>query len=98
VVEERDADGRVDGKPAVLPGEHVGGGVRVEKPLPLEPADHAAAGGRRRDEYARRWDGRPGDCPVSERVSDQLVRLPFYTGMTEADQSRVIDAILAFAT
>lgn len=49
-------------------------------------------------EYARRWDGRPGDCPVSERVSDQLVRLPFYTGMTEADQSRVIDAILAFAT
>lgn len=48
--------------------------------------------------YARRWGGRPGDCPVSERVSDRLVRLPFYTGMTEADQSRVIDAILAFAT
>jgi len=47
-------------------------------------------------EYARRWGGRPGDCPVSESVSDRLVRLPFYTGMTEADQSRVIDAITAF--
>jgi dTDP-4-amino-4,6-dideoxygalactose transaminase len=49
-------------------------------------------------EYARRWGGRPGDCPVSERVSDRLVRLPFFTGMTEADQARVIDVILAFAT
>jgi dTDP-4-amino-4,6-dideoxygalactose transaminase len=49
-------------------------------------------------EYARRWGGRPGDCPVSESVSDRLVRLPFYTGMTEAEQARVIDAILAFAS
>jgi dTDP-4-amino-4,6-dideoxygalactose transaminase len=31
-------------------------------------------------------------------VSDRLVRLPFFTGMTEADQARVIDVILAFAT
>jgi hypothetical protein len=42
-VEERDADTRVDRKPTVLPGEHVGGGVRIEKPLPLEESDHAAA-------------------------------------------------------
>jgi hypothetical protein len=27
----------------MVPGEHVGGGVRIEKPLPFEPADHAAA-------------------------------------------------------
>ena len=32
---ERDPDTRVDGKPTVLPGEHVGGRVRIEKPLPL---------------------------------------------------------------
>jgi hypothetical protein len=32
----------VDGKPAVLPGEHVGGGRGVEQPLHAEPPDHAA--------------------------------------------------------
>ena len=44
-------------------------------------------------EMGRRWGGQPGDCPVSESVSERLVRLPFYTSLTEADQSRVIDAI-----
>lgn len=37
-----------------------------------------------------------GDCPVTESVSDRLVRLPFYTNMTMTDLDRVIDAILAF--
>ena len=46
-------------------------------------------------EMGQRWGGRPGDCPVSESVSERLVRLPFYTSLTEADQQRVIDAILA---
>ncbi len=32
----------VDGKPAVLQGEHVGGGRGVEQPLHAEPPDHAA--------------------------------------------------------
>jgi len=31
VIEERDPDTRVDGEPAVLPGEHVGGGSGVEQ-------------------------------------------------------------------
>src|SRR5215472_3989482 len=30
-------------------------------------------------EMARRWGGRIGDCPVTEQVSDRLLRLPFYT-------------------
>lgn len=47
-------------------------------------------------EYAARWGGRPGDCPVTERVSDQIARLPFYTAMTEAEQDRVIEAVLAW--
>jgi dTDP-4-amino-4,6-dideoxygalactose transaminase len=38
-----------------------------------------------------------GDCPVTERVSDTLVRLPFYTSMTADEQARVIDAVTAFA-
>ena len=41
-VDERDPDTGVDGKPAVLPGEHVGGGRGVEQPLHAEPPDHAA--------------------------------------------------------
>lgn len=48
-------------------------------------------------EYARRWGGRPGDCPVTEDISDRLVRLPFYTSMTEEDQKRVIDAVMAWS-
>ena len=39
---ERDSDTRVDGKPAVLPGEHVGGGSGVEQAIESEPADYPA--------------------------------------------------------
>jgi dTDP-4-amino-4,6-dideoxygalactose transaminase len=44
-------------------------------------------------EMGRRWGGIPGQCPVSESVSERLVRLPFYTGLSETDQDRVIDAV-----
>jgi dTDP-4-amino-4,6-dideoxygalactose transaminase len=47
-------------------------------------------------EMGRRLGGRPGQFPVTEDVSDRLVRLPFYTGMTEDDQSEVIGAIRDF--
>jgi dTDP-4-amino-4,6-dideoxygalactose transaminase len=30
-------------------------------------------------------------------VVDRLVRLPFYTSMTESEQAEVIDAVLEFA-
>jgi dTDP-4-amino-4,6-dideoxygalactose transaminase len=44
------------------------------------------------------WDygGRAGDCPVTERVSDCLLRLPFYSGMTDEEQGRVIEALYEF--
>lgn len=42
------------------------------------------------------FGGRAGLCPVTEAVSDQLVRLPFYTDLTEADQDRVIESVLEF--
>lgn len=42
----------------------------------------------------RRFGGRPGDCPVTESVSDRLVRLPFYIALSETDQARVVAAIL----
>lgn len=41
--------------------------------------------------------GEPGTCPVTEEYSDRLVRLPFYTDMTESEQAQVIDAVRAFA-
>ncbi|MBN8226215.1 dTDP-4-amino-4,6-dideoxygalactose transaminase [Corallococcus macrosporus] len=40
--------------------------------------------------------GRAGDCPVTEDVSDRLVRLPFFTTMTEAEQARVLAAVRDF--
>jgi dTDP-4-amino-4,6-dideoxygalactose transaminase len=43
-----------------------------------------------------KYGGQPGDCPISERVSDQLIRLPFHNALSEEDQQRAIEAILAF--
>jgi dTDP-4-amino-4,6-dideoxygalactose transaminase len=39
---------------------------------------------------------RMADCPVTEDVSDRIVRLPFYTSMTEEEQGRVIQTVLEF--
>lgn len=47
-------------------------------------------------EVGRGHGGRPGACPVTEDLSDRLLRLPFYNELTEDDQTRVIDAVLAF--
>jgi dTDP-4-amino-4,6-dideoxygalactose transaminase len=43
-----------------------------------------------------KYGGKPGDCPVTESVSDRLVRLPFYNTLTDEDQKRVIEAIQEF--
>lgn len=37
-----------------------------------------------------------GDFPITEKISDQLVRLPFHNALTSSDQEMVIDAILEF--
>jgi dTDP-4-amino-4,6-dideoxygalactose transaminase len=42
------------------------------------------------------FGGKMGDCPVTERVSDQLIRLPFYNGLTNSEQEQVIDLIQEF--
>jgi dTDP-4-amino-4,6-dideoxygalactose transaminase len=44
----------------------------------------------------RRYGGREGQCPVAEDVADRLLRLPFYTGLGEAEQAEVIEAVLDF--
>ena len=45
-------------------------------------------------DYALRWGGTPDDCPVTVDVSDRLVRLPFFTDMTEEEQARVVESVL----
>lgn len=47
-------------------------------------------------EMGRQLGGRSGDCPVTERVSDQLVRLPLHNVITGPEQEEVIEAILEF--
>ena len=47
-------------------------------------------------DMGQKYGGRPGDCPVTERVSDQLIRLPFYNSLTNAEQEQVIEAIMEF--
>lgn len=47
-------------------------------------------------EVGQRFGGRLGDCPVTESVSERLLRLPFYQGLTEADCARVVEVVTAF--
>jgi dTDP-4-amino-4,6-dideoxygalactose transaminase len=46
-------------------------------------------------EMGRRFGGRAGQCPVTEDVSDRLLRLPFYNSLSEPDQDLVIETITA---
>jgi dTDP-4-amino-4,6-dideoxygalactose transaminase len=47
-------------------------------------------------EMGRTFGGRPGQCPVTEEVSDRLVRLPFYNRLSESDQDLVLETIRGF--
>jgi dTDP-4-amino-4,6-dideoxygalactose transaminase len=47
-------------------------------------------------DMGREFGGQPGDCPITESVSDRLVRLPFHNALTGSDQEQVIESILAF--
>jgi dTDP-4-amino-4,6-dideoxygalactose transaminase len=43
-----------------------------------------------------KFAARQAECPVTEDVSDRLLRLPFYNDLTEAEQSQVVNAITLF--
>ncbi len=45
---------------------------------------------------AARYYGYLGDCPVTESISDRVIRLPFYNELNEADQMRVVAALNEF--
>jgi dTDP-4-amino-4,6-dideoxygalactose transaminase len=47
-------------------------------------------------EMGRKLGGKSADCPVTEYVSDRLLRLPFYNELTQADLMRVVSTIKKF--
>jgi dTDP-4-amino-4,6-dideoxygalactose transaminase len=47
-------------------------------------------------DMGRKFGGKEGLCPVTECVSDCVIRLPFYNDLNEADQDRVVSAVLEF--
>ncbi len=47
-------------------------------------------------EMGRSFGGKVGDCPVTERASDQLVRLPFHNALTEEEMTKVVEAVHEF--
>jgi len=47
-------------------------------------------------QMGRRFGGKQGDCPVTEEVSEKILRLPLYNSININDQDRVIETILNF--
>ncbi len=47
-------------------------------------------------EMGRRYGGRPGDCPVTERAGDCLVRLPLFNTLSADDLERIVEAVREF--
>jgi len=44
-------------------------------------------------EAGRKFASGSSNCPVAEEVSDRLLRLPFYTDLSESDQDKVIATV-----
>lgn len=47
-------------------------------------------------EMGARSGGEKIDCPVTEDISDRLIRLPFFNELTESELSRIVEAIYSF--
>ena len=47
-------------------------------------------------DMGREFGGREGDCPVTEDISDRLLRLPFFYSLTDDEQAEVIRALQDF--
>jgi dTDP-4-amino-4,6-dideoxygalactose transaminase len=41
----------------------------------------------------RKFGGQPGNCPVTEHVSERILRLPLYRTLTDVDLERVAAAV-----
>ncbi len=79
--------GSLDQRQALIRHLKEQGIVSVFHYLPLHLSD-----------MGRRFGGKEGDCPVTEDISDRLLRLPFYNDLTEEIQAQVVAAIQQFQT
>jgi dTDP-4-amino-4,6-dideoxygalactose transaminase len=44
-------------------------------------------------QMGRNFGGKRGDCPVTENISERLLRLPFYNSLDDSELSRVVETI-----
>ncbi|MBM4104097.1 MAG: dTDP-4-amino-4,6-dideoxygalactose transaminase [Planctomycetes bacterium] len=44
----------------------------------------------------QKYGAKPGDCPISEDISNRLVRLPFYNKLSKENMDYIIENILLF--
>ena len=44
----------------------------------------------------QRFGGRPGDCPVTEDISDRLLRLPFFFSLTNPELDQIVQTLHRF--
>jgi dTDP-4-amino-4,6-dideoxygalactose transaminase len=44
-------------------------------------------------EMGRKFGGKEGQCPVTEDLSDRLLRLPFFNQLSDEDLERIVDAV-----
>jgi len=44
----------------------------------------------------KQFEGKGGDCPVTEDIADRLLRLPFYHSLTREEQDEVLAGLFAF--
>jgi len=47
-------------------------------------------------DIGRHCSAHEGVCPVTEQVSERLIRLPFHYRLTEDEQAQVIEAVHEF--
>jgi dTDP-4-amino-4,6-dideoxygalactose transaminase len=70
---------------AFLKEQGIGTGIHYPIPLHRQKAYHALG-------YSS------GDFPVTERVANEIVSLPMYPQLTAAQQARVVEQVVQFAT
>ncbi len=47
-------------------------------------------------DMGKQFNGKAGDCPVTEDIADRLLRLPFFHTLTRAEQDEVLAGLLSF--
>jgi len=47
-------------------------------------------------EAGKKFAARPSNCPVTEDISERLLRLPFYNDLSESEQDQVTGAVRSF--